>query len=230
MISFKYFNFMATLSGTTIYFVLLVLFIIPVLSSAQESKNSLNFGIHTAYFSNIEESDFNRTRGYKHIPFKPGLELTFSRKIGKDLYAESGLSLSTARTSSFVNDAKYKFDFSELSIPLTIKKIVSNSNHKKFSFTGGLYAGLIYSYNVYRFKSLSDWTIVKKSDLKGIPYHSDDVVYADIYFDAGYIITISKKLDLTLSPFVKYRFNKTWLNHHVKNTQFGININTSLKF
>ncbi len=76
--------------------------------------------------------------------------------------------------------------------------------------------------------SSDSWLDITRSDQ--FQKYSNDEYFIDVYFDAGYTISLAKLGDYSLAPFFKYRVNSTWLNTYQEKAHWGIKFIYSFKF
>lgn len=197
--------------------------------SAQNKKNSILIGGSIAHYIKIEEQNFEPFTppdGYYNFPISPGLEFNYLRKIAGDIELGTGISFQKVHVSSFIDYIR-RFRYNELCIPLLIRKSILLSNSDYISFSTGVYFGK-------QRKIESDYPTSYAwdtwEDLTSIAGYSEDVFFTDFYLDAGFAIKLVKNNYLILSPYMKYRFNETWLNYHQNKFHYGFKLNYSLNF
>jgi hypothetical protein len=210
-----------------------ILFTIIILSATkvwgQEKKNSFTISGVFAHYIKIEEQNFEPFTppdGYYNFPISPGLEINYSRVLTRGIELETGINFQKVHFSSFVDYIR-RFRYNEISIPLTLKKTILFSNSNYLTFSSGVYFG---TQNNIESDYPTSFAWDEWNDLTTIEGYSDDSFFTDFYFDTGYALQLIPNNYLVLSPFLKYRFNSTWLNHHQNRFHFGIKINYSFKF
>jgi hypothetical protein len=215
-----------------------VLFIIiaTTLSFGQEKKNRIQFGGFISHHLKNEEMDFypfDPHDGYYNFPISPGIEITYERKIFPNYFIATGINFQKVHVSSYIRpiEVEYtyvrRFRYNETSIPLLIKRAFKLKKRNSLYSTAGLYFGKqtkIVSETPVRV-GWDNWY-----DLSIIQGYSNDTFFSDIYLDFGYHQSFSNRFNISLSPYIKYRINDTWLTKHVKRFQYGFKIYYSIKF
>ena len=194
---------------------------------SQEKKNSIEIsGIAIHYQNNEEKHLIGPFEGYYENEISPGAECLYNRRISKSINIGTGLSYNLGKNSSyFITPTRFRFQ--ELSIPLLFN--VNFLGHKRgcLNFNTGLYFGRTLNIKAEVPSKYDRWAeLTFYEDLEG---YSNDVNFIDLYFDLGYSIKLNKEKAVNISPFIKYRANKTWLNTHQKDTQYGIKLSYSFK-
>jgi hypothetical protein len=193
----------------------------------QETKNYLTLSGNLAHFINYEEQDdFYPYPGYFKFAVSPGTEMIYSREISSKLMAETGIFFELGMFSSYSIDfGQMRFYSFEISTPFCFKRVFRFRNGNQHYVTSGVYLGKIIKV-VGQYPDSQNW---QKTDNKYLPYFSNDTFYSDLYLDWGYVFTRDKKQEISISPFLKYRFNSTWLNHHESKFNYGIKLNLTFK-
>lgn len=208
---------------------LLIFFLYITISptiSGQETKNHLTLSGNFSHFINCEDDDLGTRTGYFKYAISPGMEIIYSRVIFPQLCAETGISFQWGRFSSnTIDHGQHRFNSYELSVPLYLKKVFLFNNGNLQYFTSGVYLGKIIKV-IGEFPDSQSWQITKPEYL---PFFSNNTFFSDLYLDCGYVFTRDKKPDISFAPFIKYRFNPTWLNHHESRWIYGIKIDLTLK-
>lgn len=194
---------------------------------SQEKKNSIQISGIAVQYQNYEEKHLiGPFKGYYENEISPGMECLYNRQISKSINISTGLSYNFGKNSSyFITPTRFRFQ--ELSIPLLFN--INFLGHKRgyLNFNTGLYFGRTLNIEAELPSKYDRWTEELYYEyLKG---YSDDVNFIDLYFDLGYSIRLNKEKAVNISPFIKYRANKTWLNTHQKETQYGIKLSYSFK-
>ena len=212
------------------YFSTIYLFVVLFISGplwGQEKKNSIKLSGIVSHYINNEKYDLNGPfGGYYESSFDPGAEVLFFRKLSENIKIGTGVNYQKGRVASYMSGLR-RFQFRELAIPVIIQKdFLLNKNNRWFLSTG-IYSGkmiLKKAESPDSFEHWHDFVILDR-----IENYSDDVYFADIYFDTGYSRIISCG-ELSVAPFAKYRINTTWLNYHQKELSYGIKLNFIFNF
>lgn len=194
---------------------------------SQEKKNSIQISGIAIQYQNYEEKHLiGPFKGYYENEISPGIECLYNRQISKSINIGTGLSYNFGKNSSyFITPTRFRFQ--ELSIPLLFN--VNFLGHKIgfLNFTSGLLFGRTLNVVAELPSKYDRWTEeLYYEDLEG---YSNDVNFIDLYLGLGYSIKLNKEKAVNICPFVKYRANKTWLNTHQKETQYGIKLSYSFK-
>jgi hypothetical protein len=195
-------------------------------SFGQEKKFAITAsGIITQYIK-IEEGKFTSVPGYYNFPVTPGAEILFTGQLFGSVSVATGINFQQGNVSSYLNENQKRFHFTEVSFPVLLKKSFQLDNQKSLYFSSGVYFGKMTSVKDDYYTSFG-WE--ESSEIQNVAHYSDDISFSDIYFDAGYLKPLNSKFELSFSPFLKYRLNSTWLNHHHKRVHYGIKVNVSFK-
>ncbi len=192
----------------------------------QQNKYEMKVGAIVAQYVKIEEGDFTSVPGYYNFPISPGIELLLSRHLWDKFSIETGINIQQGNVSSYVNEVQKRFHFTEVSIPILLQKTFLLDNNNSCYFSTGIYLGKVISIKDDYYTSFG-WE--ESSEIQKVIHYSDDKTMSDLYIDLGYSKPLTSKLNISFSPFFKYRFNSTWLNYHYKKIHYGIKINVSLK-
>lgn len=191
------------------------------LLNAQEVKNQITIsGIATHYDEIQKSSRAKYFNGYYLYPVDPGIEILYSRKLFKDFFIATGLSFQQGRIATLI-DSKRRFQSKELSVPVFITFSPKISNKSGLLFTSGLYGGKLIRVKAEDPGKTEVWHEIPKS---AVEKFSDDDLFVDIYFSAGYYQTFSKIGKLSLNPYIKFRSNTTWLNYYERRIHYGIKL------
>ncbi len=195
---------------------------------SQENKNSIQISGIAIHYQNYEENHLiGPFKGYYDNEISPGIECLFNKQISKSINISTGLSYNFGKNSSyFITPTRFRFQ--ELSIPLLFGGNFLGHKRGFLNFTSGLFFGKTLNIIAEVPSKYIPWTdLTFYEDLEG---YSDDVNFIDLYLGLGYSIRLNKEKAFNICPFLKYRANKTWLNTHQKETQFGLKLSYSLKF
>jgi len=192
----------------------------------QGGKYNLRIDGILVQYLKIEEKEFTSVPGYYNFPISPGIEMVLSRNLFNGISIGTGIELQQGNVSSFVNEIQKRFHFTEISIPILIKKTFPMNDNVSCYFSTGIYLGKMISVRDDYYTSFG-WE--KSSDIQEVDYYSNDKTMSDVYFDFGFSKPLTSKFDVSFSPFLKYRINTTWLNYHFRKVHYGIKINVSLK-
>jgi hypothetical protein len=203
--------------------ILLVFIIITSNSYSQNRNDNLKISISVAHYSNVEERELvNSFPGYYENSFDPGFELLYNFNIVKRLYLGTGINYQIGRNASYIY-ALRRFNFSELSIPLVFSFSINPNKRSGILMSGGTYLGKIVKIKTQSPSSGGEW--IEGDITKYVENYSDDNTFLDLYTDIGYFHKIFDNDIISITPFMNYRLNTTWLNYHQKNTHIGIKIN-----
>lgn len=193
---------------------------------AQSEKNLLiNSGIIAHY---IGKENYNEdTWGYYTFPVDPGYEILYFRKIRETLYLGAGYNYQAGRFSSVV-DFIIRFQFTEQSLPIVIRKEFFLKEKTYWFACSGLYFGRNRTSKVESLKKNGGW--YPPFDMELVANYYDDNSFIDFYFDSGYSYSLNKWSEISTSAFLKYRINTTWLNYHERRLHYGIKLSYILKF
>ncbi|MEN8123174.1 MAG: hypothetical protein ABFS35_22745 [Bacteroidota bacterium] len=197
-----------------------------LLTASGQEKNSFQVSGIIAQYQKIEERKFSPVPGYYHFPLSPGVEIKYSRQIADGMTIGTGINYQKGNVSS-VFRTQNRFHFTEVSVPVLIRKSFRFKNQKLYYFSTGVYWGKMTQVTKDYYTSFG-WR--EHPNIETTPYYSDDISFSDLYLDFGYIKPLNPKFDLSFSPWIKYRLNTTWLNHHHKKIHCGIKIIVGLKF
>lgn len=192
----------------------------------QDKKFKIEAGGILAQYLKIEEGNFTAFPGYYNFPVTPGAEIVFSGKIIRGVTIGTGVNYQYGNVSSYVNDIQKRFHFEEVSIPVLLQKTFISNEKKAFYCSAGVYFGKMISAKA-DYNTSFGWE--ESTDITNVAYYSNDKSLSDLYFDLGYSTPLSSRFDISFSPFIKYRINTTWLNHHHKKVYYGVKVNVSLK-
>lgn len=211
----------------TIFFTqLMLLFQLANPVCAQETKNKIavtGIAAHYIHKQNYRED----TRGYYTYPVDPGFEILYFRKIKETVYLGAGYNYQTGRIASVV-DFIMRFQFSEQNLPIVIRKEFSTNGKTYWFISSGLYFGRNKTTRVESLKKNGDWS--PPFDMELVANYYDDNNFIDLNFDSGFCYSLNKWSEISISPFLKYRINKTWLNYHESRIHYGVKLNYNLKF
>lgn len=213
---------------TFIFFILLSIVFYSNLLCGQERKNKLIVGGILTYHISAEDQEYNwdRHQGYQRNP-SPGIELVYMRTLFRGFELGTGINYQLGFASSYINDYERRFKFNDICVPVLLKKDFKIKGHNHWHSTTGFYIGKTANVKV-EYPTSGPWQ--PWPDYSTIENYSDDNIYSDIYFDFGYHTSLQNTGVFSISPFIKYRFNTTWLNYHQHKIHFGIKINYSLNF
>lgn len=206
---------------------ILAIILNSLLLHAQEKKNSLVISGIAIHYQNYEENHLiGPFKGYYENEMSSGIECLYNRQISKSVNIGIGLSYSLGRNSSyFITPTRFRFQ--ELSIPLLFNANFLEHKQGYLNFNTGLYFGKTLNIEAELPSKYDRWT--KELYYEYLKGYSEDVNFIDLYFDLGYSIKLNKEQAINICPFIKYRANKTWLNTHQKETQYGIKISYTFK-
>lgn len=212
----------------SIFIMLLSIVFYSNLLWAQERKNNFTVSGVFTYNTSVEDQEYNweRQHGYQRNP-SPGIELVFRRTLIKGFEFGTGINYQLGFASSYINNYERRFKFNDISVPVLLKKGFKIKDNDHWYSTTGFYIGKTTNVKV-EYPTSGPWQ--PWPNYSTIENYSDDIVYSDIYFDFGYHTSLQKIGVFSISPFIKYRFNTTWLNYHQNKIHFGIKINYSLNF
>lgn len=204
-------------------FLIIILFTHPVF--AQEAKNTFVLSGNLTHFAQI--SDHRDTeRGSYTYPFDPGIEALYFRHLFKNISLGTGIGYQKGRNSDFIHNQR-KFDFVEVNIPVLLSRYYKFDKRKGMLITTGLYGGKTFLRKVEWMGSATGWLNQPDFDPE-LSYKSNDVVFLDIFFGAGYSYSILQKSSISVMPFAKYRVNTVWLNAFQKKIIYGVKLSYSI--
>lgn len=189
---------------------------------AQNRVDNIKISVSAAHYSNVEEKQLLRHfPGYYEKSFDPGFELMYNLNLKGGFYIGTGLNYQYGRNASYIFSLR-RFNFSELSIPLLFMLRTSSLKKNGLLLSAGLYGGKIIKIKTQNPSSGGDWLgdMTKRTE-----NYSDDNTFLDLYTDIGYFHKIFNESILSITPFLKYRLNTTWVNYHQQKLHFGIKIN-----
>lgn len=189
---------------------------------AQNSIDNIKISVSFAHYFNVEERQLiNTYPGYYESSFDPGFELMYNFNIKERFYFGTGLNYQNGRNASYIN-ALRRFNFSELSIPLIFSLGITPNKKNGILMSVGFYGGKIIQIKSQSPTHGGDWG----GDItENVENYSDDNTFLDLYSDIGYFHKIFKKDIFSITPFLNYRLNTTWLNYHQQRIHVGIKLN-----
>jgi hypothetical protein len=195
----------------------------------QEKKHSLILSGVLAHYSNVGYTPdyFN---GYYFFPVNPGIEAIYMFSISPHFKLGTGINLQTGRNMSWKRDLR-RFHYKEVSIPLQARVDLFRFFKKSMSwfFTIGYNPGISFNIKAESPDSFEYWNEIKLS-ASSIQNYSDDNFFTDLYFDLGFTQSIGRFGEFSISPFVDFRQNSTWMDYHKDKHHYGIKISYPLKF
>lgn len=211
---------------------LLILFVsISNFSRGQEKKNTINIsGIIAHYIGIYDYQQIAPAKGSYVFFLNPGAEVLYWRQFPHKIEFGTGINLQKVQAESKADIARgytLRFQYHELSVPILLRKNFTLKNQNLWYVTVGIYNGKQLNI-VSRYPTSVDWT--RWDDLKTIAGYSSDHFFSDIYFDAGYSKSLDRWGGVSVSPFVSYRVNPTWLNNYENRTLWGVKLIYSFKF
>ncbi len=213
-----------------IRFLLLLFAVIGAIHiSAQEKKHNLIFsGILAHYFNVGKTTEY--MKGFYSYPVDPGIEAIYMYSILPQVKVGTGINLQTGRNMSWERDL-LRFHYKEVSIPLQARVDLFRFFKKSMNwfFTIGYYPGKSFDIKAEDTDSGGDWN---NRDLAttDIEKYSTDNFFTDLYFDLGFTQEIGHWGEISISPFVDFRQNTTWMEYHKDKLHYGIKISYPLKF
>lgn len=194
---------------------------------SQERKNSVKISGIAIYYQNYEENHLiGPFEGYYENEISPGIECLYFWQISKSTNIGTGLSYNLGKNSSYFVEPT-RFRFQELCIPLLFNVYFLNHKRGYLNCNTGLYFGRTLSITAELPSKYDKWT--EELHYEYLEGYSDDVNFIDLYLGLGYSIEINKEKAVNISPFIKYRANKTWFSTHQKETQYGLKLSYSFK-
>ncbi len=215
-------------------FKLLKIIIVIVLLSVsyniwgQEKSNSINIGGIAAHF--IGNESYGSIRDYPDyysFPIDFGVEAIYLRSIPFNFKIGIGFNYQKGRFASHISGLR-RFQFYELSVPVIIKKEFMFNNSSSWYFTAGAYFGKMTLQGVQMNDSAGNWH--EWRDLNRLEGYSNDIKFADLYFDTGYSYRIKENSIISFTPFIKYRVNTIWLNTHLEKLHYGVKLIYTFNF
>ena len=209
------------------FFFYLIFMLVHLSIYSQEKKNSIQLSAIAIHYQNYEEKHLiGPFEGYYENEISPGIECLYYREMSKSIKIGAGLSYNFGKNSSYYITPT-RFRFQDLSIPFLLN--ISFLEHKRgcLNFNTGLYFGRTYNIVAELPSKYDRWA--EELYYEYLEGYSDDVNFIDLYFDLGYVIKLNKGMAINIRPFIKNRANKTWLNTHQKETQYGIKLSYSFK-
>jgi hypothetical protein len=209
----------------TIQIILVIISIIPFhLSTAQESKSSLVFGVKGTNFQRTgEKSDIN---GFYNDLFDPGMEVLYQYGLSDKLYLSSGLMYQYARLANW-KGSRDRFRFGEISIPVIAKlKLTNNEAWYPYGSIGLSYGKMIHPI----WGSPNKGTGWDDNPAKYFEYYSGKGFFADFLLSFGTNFRLADQNEFSVTPFIKYRFKDNWMGYFMKDFFWGINLNYQLNF
>jgi hypothetical protein len=206
---------------------MLLIALSPLLLKAQEKKNEITISGIAAHYDGMYK--YTRTKsldGFYLPSIDPGIEISYSR-ICNDFFITTGLNLQQSWVASYT-DSFLRFISKELAVPVKVTVRSKRNDKSGLLLTSGLYVGKLIRVKVENQGKTETWHEIPKSFLLDI--YSDDNLFADIYFSTGFYQSFKKIGKLSLTPFVKYRINTTWLNYYEKKIHYGVKLSYSLDF
>lgn len=205
-----------------VIFLLISLFIYP-----QEKKKSIQISGILIHYQNKEVKHLvGPFEGYYENEASPGIECLYIRQIAKSISIGTGVGYNFGKSSSyFVTPTRFRFK--ELTIPLLLNFNFFEHKSGFLNFNAGLYFGRTCNIRAELPSKYDRWT--EELYYEYLEGYSEDVNFIDLYFSLGYSIKLNAEKDVHVSPFIKYRANKIWLNTHQKEAQYGIKLSYSFK-
>ncbi len=193
---------------------------------AQTKNNRLIIsGIATHY---IHKQNYPEdTQGYYTYPVDPGFEILYFRKIRETIYLGTGYNYQTGRIASVV-DGIMRFQFTEQNLPIVVRKEFSHKEKTHWFVGSGIYFGRNKTTRVESLNKNGDWH--QPFNMELVANYYDDNNFIDFIFDSGFCYSLNIWSEISISPFLKYRINKTWLNYHESRTHYGIKLSYSIGF
>ncbi len=207
-------------------FTMLAIILFATTLWGQEKKNSFQLTGIAAHY--IHKQNYHEdTWGYYTYPVDPGFEILYFRKIRETVYIGAGYNYQTGRIASVV-DFIMRFQFSEQSLPIVIRKEFSPKGKTYWFACSGFYFGRNKTTRAESLKKNGNWS--PPFDMELVANYYDDNSFIDFYIDTGYCYSLNNWSEISTSVFLKYRINKTWLNYHESRTHYGIKLSYNLKF
>jgi hypothetical protein len=208
-------------------FILIVIIFSCIQLQAQETKNTIVLsGVLAHYEQNSKYGSAKAILGYYHYPVDPGIEVLYLRNLNKNISLGTGICFQRGRTSDFIINPD-RFNFDEVSIPVLLSSRYKFHERNGLLITTGLYGGKTILRKAEFIDNGNAWH--EHRDFN-IGWYSDDVVFLDIYFGAGYSYSVSQNRIISIMPFVKYRANTVWLNDFQEKLHYGVKLSYSINF
>jgi hypothetical protein len=209
----------------TAFSLFFLLSLTPFLIKAQEKKNEITISGIAAHYDELQVYHGAKyIYGYYHYPVDPGIELLYSRKLSFDAYLGTGVNFQTGKIASYVNSRR-RFQFMELSVPVILTMCPQINNRSGLLFIFGVYWGKLIWVRAEDEGKSENWPEVPMS---AVGYYSDNIFFSDLYFSTGYFHSFPEVGKLSLTPFIKYRTNTTWLNYYEKKFHYGIKLSYTI--
>ncbi len=193
---------------------------------AQTKNNRLIISGIAAHY--IHKQNYSEdTRGYYTYPVDPGFEILYYRKIRETIYLGTGYNYQTGRIASVV-DGIMRFQFTEQNLPIVVRKEFSHKGKTHWFVGSGLYFGRNKTTRVESLNKNGDWN--QPFDIELVANYYEDNNFIDFIFDSGFCHSLNNWSEISISPFLKYRINKTWLNYHESRTHYGLKLSYSIGF
>jgi len=153
-----------------------------------------------------------------NIPVNPGIEILLNINIRDGLSILSGAGYYWGVFNSVSkNGVPYKAKIQEFNLPVLLKR----SFKQTYSCTFGLYPGWLVKGHLQNFnRGEGEWYDIPKQSDK----YNDENFLLDVYLDIGKQEMIFIKQNISVSFFLKYKFNDYWAG------QFRSKINYGIKF
>jgi len=204
----------------------IILFNLIIIGSnlfAQNRIDNIKISVSFAHYFNVEERQLiNTFPGYYENSFDPGFELLYNFNIKERFYFGTGLNYQYGRNASYIH-ALRRFNFSELSIPVVFSLGITTNKKSGLLMSVGFYLGKIIKIKTQNPSSGGEW--IEGDITEYVENYSDDNTFLDLYTDIGYFHNIFKKDIISITPFLNYRLNTTWLNYHQQRIHVGIKLN-----
>lgn len=196
--------------------------------SGQEESNHISAGINISHFFGIEDGEQDHHGGfYSNTFYSPGFEILYFRKLVNHFWIGTGVNITKGAVASSSKVTFYEFRFHSVqnSIPLLFR-IDLNWRKIPFHITSGIYIGEMYRVNILSPGSGS-WTVVIEEEER---YKGHDYLFNDFIFEMGYVLRRIEPGSVYIGPFLKYRYNTTWLNKYENRLYTGVKVNYTLNF
>lgn len=158
--------------------------------------------------------------GFYKYPVAPGLSVLYQYQLSPKYFLSSGIVYQMGRVATYIN-VPNRFRFGEMSVPLILKRVLTEDEHKELSMSVGIFYGKMIHLNWEAYGS-GGWQDVAREYNE---HYSEKNIFADLFFSLGITIPVNNGTKFGIEPYLKYRVKDNWMGYDRSEMHLGLMIN-----
>ena len=188
---------------------------------AQEKKDALIVNVTLEHL--IRTGRTFEDLGFYKNPVAPGISVLYQHQLTPKYFLSSGIVYQMGRLATYDGYVD-RFRFGEMSVPLILKRVLSENEHKELSMSLGAFYGKMIHLD-WESPSSGDWIDVPR---KYDEHYSEKNSFADLFFSLGIYFPNNKGNKIGIEPYLKYRLKDNWMGYARHDLYYGLMVNYKL--